>query len=216
MPGRGLGILDPARVGRHRHGRRPRHHRARGDHRVRASGSLPPPARLNTEPPEPCTSRLLPCRHVDFHRRKREVKVGRSAPCPCGSGLKYKKCCLGKVEALPANAGSHETTAHDAAGGDEATAHDAPSGVPSLSAYSSARLLENAQKDGQLDRRAPRRMRDKWTISKVASLTTAAIETRLTETTERCSSSGTKSCCVGPRNKRSTHACSPRAAPRQR
>jgi methionyl aminopeptidase len=24
------------------------------------------------------------------------AKVGRNAPCPCGSGLKYKKCCLGK------------------------------------------------------------------------------------------------------------------------
>ena len=23
-------------------------------------------------------------------------KIGRNAPCPCGSGLKYKKCCLGK------------------------------------------------------------------------------------------------------------------------
>ena len=23
-------------------------------------------------------------------------KVGRNEPCPCGSGLKYKKCCLGK------------------------------------------------------------------------------------------------------------------------
>lgn len=22
-------------------------------------------------------------------------KVGRNDPCPCGSGLKYKKCCLG-------------------------------------------------------------------------------------------------------------------------
>jgi len=27
----------------------------------------------------------------------REIpEVGRNAPCPCGSGLKYKKCCLGK------------------------------------------------------------------------------------------------------------------------
>jgi hypothetical protein len=25
-------------------------------------------------------------------------KVGRNDPCPCGSGKKYKKCCLGKVE----------------------------------------------------------------------------------------------------------------------
>jgi len=24
------------------------------------------------------------------------VKVGRNDPCPCGSGLKYKRCCLGK------------------------------------------------------------------------------------------------------------------------
>jgi uncharacterized protein len=24
------------------------------------------------------------------------VKVGRNDPCPCGSGQKYKKCCLGK------------------------------------------------------------------------------------------------------------------------
>ena len=27
-------------------------------------------------------------------------KIGRNAPCPCGSGKKYKKCCLNKEEAL--------------------------------------------------------------------------------------------------------------------
>lgn len=26
----------------------------------------------------------------------KEVKVGRNDPCPCGSGKKYKKCCLDK------------------------------------------------------------------------------------------------------------------------
>jgi hypothetical protein len=26
----------------------------------------------------------------------REPKVGRNDPCPCGSGKKYKKCCLGR------------------------------------------------------------------------------------------------------------------------
>ena len=26
------------------------------------------------------------------------VKIGRNAPCPCGSGKKYKKCCLRKDE----------------------------------------------------------------------------------------------------------------------
>jgi uncharacterized protein YecA (UPF0149 family) len=25
------------------------------------------------------------------------VKVGRNESCPCGSGKKYKKCCLGKI-----------------------------------------------------------------------------------------------------------------------
>jgi uncharacterized protein len=24
------------------------------------------------------------------------AKIGRNDPCPCGSGKKYKKCCLGK------------------------------------------------------------------------------------------------------------------------
>jgi methionyl aminopeptidase len=28
--------------------------------------------------------------------RDKNMKVGRNDPCPCGSGLKYKKCCLGK------------------------------------------------------------------------------------------------------------------------
>ena len=26
------------------------------------------------------------------------LKVGRNDPCPCGSGLKHKKCCLGNSE----------------------------------------------------------------------------------------------------------------------
>ena len=25
-----------------------------------------------------------------------DMKIGRNAPCPCGSGKKYKKCCLDK------------------------------------------------------------------------------------------------------------------------
>ena len=28
------------------------------------------------------------------------TKISRNAPCPCGSGKKYKKCCLGKEEPL--------------------------------------------------------------------------------------------------------------------
>ncbi len=28
-------------------------------------------------------------------KKKGNTKVGRNAPCPCGSGKKYKRCCLG-------------------------------------------------------------------------------------------------------------------------
>jgi methionyl aminopeptidase len=31
------------------------------------------------------------------------MKVGRNTPCPCGSGLKYKKCCLGTQQHQEAN-----------------------------------------------------------------------------------------------------------------
>lgn len=29
-----------------------------------------------------------------FHGRRRPGPPGRNEPCPCGSGMKYKKCCL--------------------------------------------------------------------------------------------------------------------------
>jgi uncharacterized protein YchJ len=28
-----------------------------------------------------------------YQKKENEQKVGRNAPCPCGSGKKYKKCC---------------------------------------------------------------------------------------------------------------------------
>lgn len=34
--------------------------------------------------------------------KNRTPKVGRNAPCPCGSTLKYKKCCLNKAKLDPA------------------------------------------------------------------------------------------------------------------
>lgn len=27
------------------------------------------------------------------------MKIGRNDSCPCGSGIKYKKCCAGRQEA---------------------------------------------------------------------------------------------------------------------
>lgn len=31
------------------------------------------------------------------HTLVRRVKIGRNALCPCGSGLKFKKCCIDKA-----------------------------------------------------------------------------------------------------------------------
>jgi tetratricopeptide (TPR) repeat protein len=42
------------------------------------------------------------------------VKIGRNDPCPCGSGKKYKKCCLGLAEAkrVEEERGSQEGKRH--------------------------------------------------------------------------------------------------------
>ncbi|MEN8180827.1 MAG: SEC-C metal-binding domain-containing protein [Pseudomonadota bacterium] len=29
------------------------------------------------------------------------LKIGRNSPCPCGSGKKYKKCCMQHIEESP-------------------------------------------------------------------------------------------------------------------
>ena len=34
---------------------------------------------------------------------KKKIKVGRNDPCPCGSGKKYKNCCLDKDMAAGKN-----------------------------------------------------------------------------------------------------------------
>lgn len=31
-------------------------------------------------------------------RQQRTGRVGRNEPCPCGSGKKFKKCCIAKSE----------------------------------------------------------------------------------------------------------------------
>lgn len=34
--------------------------------------------------------------HLEPEDQRKTKKVGRNAPCPCGSGQKYKKCCMKK------------------------------------------------------------------------------------------------------------------------
>jgi len=35
--------------------------------------------------------------------KNKNLILGRNAPCPCGSGRKYKKCCIGKLQPSPAD-----------------------------------------------------------------------------------------------------------------
>jgi hypothetical protein len=35
---------------------------------------------------------------------RRDAKIGRNDPCPCGSGKKYKRCCLGERQTAPGSA----------------------------------------------------------------------------------------------------------------
>ena len=35
-------------------------------------------------------------RAMELTIRREKPKIGRNEPCPCGSGKKYKKCCIGK------------------------------------------------------------------------------------------------------------------------
>jgi hypothetical protein len=50
---------------------------------------------------------LLACRrghtNVKTVRSAEKSRAGRNDPCPCGSGRKYKKCCLDKNRAVPAD-----------------------------------------------------------------------------------------------------------------
>jgi len=49
-----------------------------------------------------------------WHRVAKPVRAfpqpGRNAPCPCGSGRKFKKCCLGKDRGSPIAGGSSRST----------------------------------------------------------------------------------------------------------
>ena len=56
---------------------------------LRAERETPQPNYLNPEFEELSSS-------FDSFKTKKK-KIGRNDPCPCGSGKKYKKCCLNKT-----------------------------------------------------------------------------------------------------------------------
>lgn len=56
-------------------------------------GASPPPTAQGYDEPYPDFEEGLPRARKQIPQKSR-AKVGRNDPCPCGSGKKYKKCCL--------------------------------------------------------------------------------------------------------------------------
>ena len=42
--------------------------------------------------------KLLRKAAAQYNKPEKKVKIGRNDPCPCGSGKKYKKCCMNKPQ----------------------------------------------------------------------------------------------------------------------
>ena len=127
-------------------------------------------------------------------------KPKRNEPCPCGSGRKYKKCCLSKDEASLT-----PTTGHSAIHDPTASTHvtDALNDFVrgkgrgrsarsvsellreqglALSPYTIVRITEDPRSVGQASRLRQimeHGLRERWTMKKVAAMATEAIEEQL-------------------------------------
>lgn len=127
-------------------------------------------------------------------------KPGRNAPCPCGSGRKYKKCCLPKDEASPTPTTIHtpvldptaRTSMTDALSdfvrgkGRGRSARSVSELLReqglALSPYTIVRITEDPRSAGQASRLRQimeHGLRERWTMKKVAAMTTEAIEEQL-------------------------------------
>ena len=107
------------------------------------------------------------------------MKTGRNAPCPCGSGAKFKKCCLDASRSVPTDAPTQGP-----AGLAAATLGGPFLGSPSfagLTPYTVAKIAEDQRHldDANLAELVRRHLRDHWTLGKVAALATEAIEAQL-------------------------------------
>jgi len=101
--------------------------------------------------------------------------AGRNAPCPCGSGKKYKKCCLEKDENAARVA---REEAKEMAGG-EPPLDDDPWSLH-CQPYVLAKIFEKSEVFAQMRRTNPQKASLLWTPGRVAVLDTTAIVEGLT------------------------------------
>ena len=101
------------------------------------------------------------------------AQISRNQPCPCGSGKKYKKCCLEKEQSVPS---SKNTTSPASAAYGSGTAADAAGPLPP---YVVAKLFESSEQFAEMKRREPARASLFWTPSRLKTLETKQLQTRL-------------------------------------
>lgn len=103
------------------------------------------------------------------------MKIGRNEPCPCGSGKKYKRCCLSLDEAR----GSVDISLTGAV---QMLARSSGSGAVTgsrLSPYAMAKLVEESEGFAKMKRNDPARAALFWTPSRMSALETSEIAKRL-------------------------------------
>jgi len=105
------------------------------------------------------------------------TKIGRNDPCPCGSGKKYKKCCLGKAQHAPANALAKAAMPLSP----PPPAMGALSDEPPVPAYTLARMFEKCEEYKRMKHRHPERAARYCTPGGVAKLSTEELVARLSK-----------------------------------
>lgn len=113
------------------------------------------------------------------------MNIGRNEPCPCGSGKKYKKCCLSRV--VPDEPSSSQPPAAHRLDSQfampQSHAVEADSETPWMNPYSIAKMVEHPDpafmRDAAFRKRIERCQRDYWTIARIARLSTDQIEGQL-------------------------------------
>ncbi len=118
-------------------------------------------------------------------------KIGRNDPCPCGSGKKYKKCCLPLDEEAKRNSAENpDESAHDFSPPDtdiwEEPVDPVSAGLGDdipLRPYAIVKIAENPGadllKDAKIRRSWKKFIGERWTIAKVAAMTTEEITAQL-------------------------------------
>lgn len=97
----------------------------------------------------------------------RKTKVGRNDPCPCGSGKKYKHCCLNKPVGTikPSSAiGNLDEILHP---------------KPRISKLAIMRILQDEIDNPKLDEHLREGLQDRWTFGKLKEMETSEIVERL-------------------------------------